>query len=117
MTRLFVYGTLKRGCRSHRLLENQLCLGETRTVPGFRLYHLGEFPGMVRMPDYPSSVSGEVYLVDDDCLSALDSFEGVDEGLFSREWVQLEPPAEAAQGYLYLPDTKGRQPLEGAWIE
>ncbi len=117
MTRLFVYGTLKRGCRSHRLLENQIYLGETRTVPGFRLFHLGQFPGMIRAADSPSSVSGEVYLVDDDCLRTLDEFEGVPEGFYSREWVSLEPPQEGAQGYLYLLNTEGRQSLEDAWTE
>lgn len=117
MTRLFVYGTLKRGCRSHRLIENQVYLGETRTVPGFRLFHLGQHPGMVRSSDSSSSVSGEVYLIDDTCLRALDAFEGVAEGLYSREWIELAPPSGAAFAYLYLLTTKGRQPLDGTWTE
>ncbi|MBX7121824.1 MAG: gamma-glutamylcyclotransferase [Opitutaceae bacterium] len=117
MTRLFVYGTLKRGCRSHPLIANQVYIGETRTVPGFRLFHLGQYPGMVRSPDSSSSVSGELYLIDGACLQALDAFEGIPEGLYSREWIELAPPSEAAFAYLYLLTTEGRQPLDGTWTE
>ncbi|MBE7538702.1 MAG: gamma-glutamylcyclotransferase [Opitutaceae bacterium] len=117
MTRLFVYGTLKRGCRSHRLLANQKFLGEARTAAGFQMFHLGRFPGVVRAPDRPSSIGGEVFLVDDSCLRALDDFEGVSEGLYNRELVQLEHPHPAAYMYLFLGGIEGKALLDGDWAE
>ncbi len=43
---LFVYGTLKRGCRNHRHLAGQAFVGPARTAPGFTLYDLGGYPGI-----------------------------------------------------------------------
>ncbi len=71
---LFVYGTLMRGFRLHRLLE-----GRAEYVgPGHvtaRLLDLGAYPAAVR--DSHGIVRGEVYRVKDGALwIALDSAEG-----------------------------------------
>jgi len=37
MTRIFVYGTLKRGGRNHHFMAGQQFVGEARTAPGYTL--------------------------------------------------------------------------------
>src|SRR4051812_12996853 len=91
-TLLFVYGTLKRGCSNHDHLAGQRFVGPARTQPGFRLYDLGGYPGIVAQPDDTLGVIGEVWAVDDDILRDLDQFEGVHEGLYRRELIGLQPP-------------------------
>lgn len=115
--RLFVYGTLKRGGSNHRWLSDQVCLGEARTVAGYRLYHLGEYPGMVADPTDSAGVSGEVWQVSPEALARLDAFEGVPEGLYAREPVSLLGPwaDQRVDSYLYLRSVAGRQDLGGNW--
>ncbi len=117
MTRLFVYGTLKRGCRNHALLAHQTSLGDAKTAPGFRLYRLNGFPGLIRAPGTADVVSGELYLVDDTCLQALDLFEGLSEMLYTRELIPLSPPHGSANAYLYARSVEGRPLLDGEWLE
>ena len=72
--RLFVYGTLMRGFRLHRLLAGRAAYRGPGQVGG-RLYDLGTYPGAV--PDAFGTVRGELYEVDDPKLwRALDSAEG-----------------------------------------
>ena len=40
---LFVYGTLKRGFRNHRLLERQQFIREAVTLPRYRLFDRGAY--------------------------------------------------------------------------
>src|SRR5689334_8617863 len=103
MTTLFIYGTLKRGGSNHAFLAGQHFLGPARTVPGFALYSLGDYPGMVRAPGDTAGVTGELWVVDDACLAELDRLEGLDEGLYERVEVRLSPIPRAvtAQTYLY----------------
>ncbi len=99
---LFVYGTLKQGCSNHGQLAGQTFVGKAHTLPGFRLYNLGEYPGMVAVAGDLDGVSGEVWSVDSQCLTRLDRFEGVHEGLYRRERVPLKPPFEAAKVHAYI---------------
>lgn len=120
---LFVYGTLKRGGANHGWLEGQAFLGEARTSPGFTLYSLGEYPGLVADPSDREGVSGELWLVDDACLARLDAFEGVPEKLYAREPARLaeRPPglsaadAARAQLYRYLRKVDPRSRIGAAW--
>ncbi|MBI2498246.1 MAG: gamma-glutamylcyclotransferase [Opitutae bacterium] len=117
MTRVFVYGTLKRGGGNHSVLAGQQFLGEARTPPGFTLFSLGDYPGMVRAPDDKDGVTGELWSVDAACLRRLDELEGVAEGLYERVGVQLAPPFadRPAETYLYLRDLTGRKALGSDW--
>ena len=119
MTRVFVYGTLKRGGRNHRYLADQQFLGEARTVPGFTLYSLGDYPGMVRSSRIDHDVTGEVWAVSADCLAGLDELEGVNEGLYERVAISLLPPfvAPSVETYLYLRSIEGRRALGAEWRE
>ena len=65
MTTVFVYGTLKRGGSNHAFLGRQRFLGEARTMPGFTLYSLGDYPGMVRAPGDTAGVTGELWVIDE----------------------------------------------------
>ena len=60
---LFVYGTLKRGCRNHRLIADQRYLGVATTEPRYRLYDLGPYPGLVRDDAAGLTVAGELWEV------------------------------------------------------
>jgi gamma-glutamylcyclotransferase (GGCT)/AIG2-like uncharacterized protein YtfP len=61
---IFVYGTLKRACSNHHYLGDQEFVGAARTAPGFCLYALDGFPGMVAKPDDRDGVVGEIWSVD-----------------------------------------------------
>lgn len=117
-TLVFVYGTLKRGGTNHAFLRDQQFVGPARTVAGYRLYVVADYPGMVREPADQRGVAGEIWSVDPVGLAALDHLEGVDEFLYRRDFVPLQPPfAETpVQGYLYLRTIRGRRPLlDGNW--
>jgi len=117
MTCVFVYGTLKRGGTNHAYLARQRFLGKARTAPGFALFSLGDYPGMVHMPGDTAGVTGELWMVDDTCLAELDRLEGVDEGLYERSDIPLapNPQASSAQTYLYLRPHHGLPPLGDHW--
>jgi gamma-glutamylaminecyclotransferase len=74
LTSVFVYGTLMRRERNHRLLSGSAFLGEARTEEGFTLHDLGGCPGMIK--DGSGRVYGEVYGVTPEVLQALDELEG-----------------------------------------
>lgn len=119
MTRLFVYGTLKRGGSNHAFLAGQHYAGDARTPAGFTLYDCAGYPAMIRAPDDRAGVTGELWDVTPACLSRLDELEGLAEGLYERVPLPLAPPDEAlaVQTYLYLRDVTGRQHLGSNWIE
>jgi len=100
MTRIFVYGTLKRGfCRAHAL-RDQRFLGLARTAPRYRLYDVGDYPAMVD-DQVGVSVEGELWEVDEEGLRAIDTIEGVP-AWFQRKPVVLEHPADTgAEAYFY----------------
>lgn len=119
MSRIFVYGTLKRGGRNHRFLAGQQFLGPARTLPGFTLYSLGSYPGMVRAPDDTAGVTGELWVVDDACLQELDRLECIGAGLYAREPIRLAPPfaGEPVESFFYLRSLAGRSAIGPTWTE
>ncbi len=78
--RLFVYGTLRKGFRSHGLLQRfrPRLLGSGH-VPG-RLYDLGDYPGAAEGAGDVDRIHGELYWLPraDAAFKVLDSFEGFD---------------------------------------
>jgi gamma-glutamylcyclotransferase (GGCT)/AIG2-like uncharacterized protein YtfP len=77
-TPLFVYGTLRKGFRAHKLLRGLharfLGRGHTRG----RLYDLGEYPGATESSSDADRVRGEVYILPqpEQAFRVLDPFEG-----------------------------------------
>lgn len=116
---LFVYGSLKRGESNQRHLGSGAAfVGEARTAPGYRLFNLGTYPGMVDWPDDPDGVSGEIWSVPAANLAHLDAFEGVPTQLYRRAPIRLQPPfaAEPVETYFYARSVAGRPAIPGgAW--
>lgn len=118
-TLLFVYGTLKRGCCNHHHLAGQTFVGRARTQPGFTLYDLGGYPGIVADSADPAGVSGEVWSVAPGALAALDAFEGIHEGLYRRERLPLLPPFSdrEIEAYVSVLPVVGRPAVGAEWTE
>ena len=113
-TRLFVYGTLKLGFRSHSLLDGAEYLGPCSTGPGHFLLDCGDYPGMVRLAG-SKAVQGELFSVDAATLARLDEHEGVPT-LYTRESIELEGVAEEAEAYFYRGPMAGKVLIpEGNW--
>lgn len=119
MTLLFVYGTLKRGGSNHAFLEGQAFVGAAATAPGFALYELDGYPGMVAEAGATEGVTGEVWSVDGACLARLDELEGTAEGLYRRQEIPLGTPftGTRVEAYLYLPGVERRARLGNTWTE
>jgi len=117
MSLLFVYGTLKRGGSNHHYLTGQKFLGAARTAPGFRLFDLGGFPGLVPVPEDQAGVIGEVYDADATALAALDVLEGLAEGMYRREPVTLQPPFadRVIETYIYARTVANRPEIGALW--
>ncbi len=118
-TLLFVYGTLKQGYSNHGHLAGQTRVAAARTVPGYRLYDLGGYPGLVAVPTDAEGVVGEVWSVDADALRQLDHFEGVHEGLYRREPIRLLAPfaEQPVDAYLPAKPIRGHPEVGAEWIE
>ena len=116
--RLFLYGTLKRGCCNHHYMAGQRFIGTASTAPRFRLMGLGGYPGMVHS-DEGRGIDGEVWEVDDDCLRRLHTLEGVEEGEYAFEVIPLLPPFDAGpvHGYVYLKPVEGCPDVGSVWHE
>jgi gamma-glutamylcyclotransferase (GGCT)/AIG2-like uncharacterized protein YtfP len=116
---IFVYGTLKRGGSNHALLAAQRFVGVARTAPGFTLYSLGHYPGMIAEANDTAGVTGEIWKVDAAALAALDALEGLAEGLYTRGPVPLVDPfaQSAVETYYYARPTAGYPRLGSLWTE
>lgn len=114
---IFVYGTLKRGGTNHHFLATQRFIAEARTAPGFVLYALDGYPGMIADAADRSGVTGEIWEVNSPGLAALDELEGVADGLYRRALVPLAPPHNTLQveGYLYAQRIVGRARIGSTW--
>ena len=114
MTRVFVYGTLKRGGENHRFIARQEFLGEATTLAQYRLYQLDGYPGLVEVaPGSGVAVRGEIWEVDDDCLRRLDLLEGLHVGLYRRQPAHLQAPQnhEGVVCYVYNRSVEGCKDL------
>ena len=115
-TLVFVYGTLKRGGENHEWIENQRFVAEARTLPVYRMFDLGGYPGMVRAAD-GLAIQGEIWQVDGPGLVRLDVLEDVEGGEYKRVEVELEGEFadHGAQAYIYLPSVEGRRDVGECW--
>ena len=116
MAMLFIYGTLKRGHSRGSALADQHYLGEARTRPCYRMYRVDQYPALVHA-EPGVKVEGELWDVKADCLVELDRIEGVDEGLYRRELIELEGDGQekSVEAYFYLPPTEGLEDCGRCW--
>jgi gamma-glutamylcyclotransferase (GGCT)/AIG2-like uncharacterized protein YtfP len=114
---LFVYGTLKRGCRNHGAMRGAEFAGEASTEPGYLMVNCGSYPGLVRARDEQAgmAICGELYRVDDDLLAALDRLEGVPQE-YVRATIRLADGCEA-QTYFYALPVAGLEVCGAEWVE
>jgi gamma-glutamylaminecyclotransferase len=117
--KIFVYGTLKRGQPLHYALQAQTFVGEARTLQHFRLFSLGDYPGLVRAESLENGVSieGEIWEIDAACLAELDEIEAVEEGEYARISMPLHEPFQDAdvEGYVYLGSVEGLEEVGTRW--
>lgn len=113
MTRAFVYGTLKRGHRAHHHIEKQTFLEAAVTAAGYRLFNIGEFPGLVR-DETGGSIQGELWTLDAAALAVLDDYEGVAEGIYERALIDLNDGTQA-ETFFYLRPTLGLTDCGAEW--
>ena len=78
-------------------MQAQRYLGTAQTEPIYGMYAYGGYPGMVDKAQAEqtgaradSSVFGEIYEVDEECVRSLDKIECVDVDLFERRLVHLK---------------------------
>ena len=103
---IFVYGTLKRGqCRA-AVLAGQTFLGPAVTQPRYRMFNVGDYPGLVE-DAAGVAVQGEVWRIDSMCLQRLDDIEGTDIGLYQRRPILLQ--AGSAANKNFYPDGQSDQ--------
>ncbi len=110
-SRVFVYGTLRRTQINHKLLSSASYLGDHHTHPIYKMFHLGNYPGVVKSGN--TSIAGEVYLVDGLTMSHLDRLEGYPHA-YTRELIPT--PWGKAWIYLYRGSLRGKQIIHsGRW--
>lgn len=74
-TKVFVYGTLRKGFSNSRLLSTAISKGEHLLSSKHLMISLGAFPALIPSEEFHLT-RGEVYEVDEDTLSNLDRLEG-----------------------------------------
>jgi gamma-glutamylcyclotransferase (GGCT)/AIG2-like uncharacterized protein YtfP len=115
---VFVYGTLRRGSARAMSIRfpNSKFIAEAK-VNG-SLYDLGAYPGLL-LNESSSSVTGEVYEVDDEILNKLDDFEASSNYL--RKQVEISIDGQRKACWVYEPNLEFyslRTPItSGDWIE
>jgi len=111
---LFLYGTLKRGERNHRLLASESFVCEAVTEPRYRLYDCGAHPALVEDETNGRAIRGEVYLVGPTTLRRLDVLEDAPD-LYELRPVRLQDFTPPVWTYLYRQDVRGLPECGEAW--
>jgi len=102
-----VYGTLRKGFGNHRIIENAEFCGEFDSEPIYTLHDLGGYPGLKQNGN--TSVKFEVYAVNDNEASRVDSLEGYTEGIepYFYDKVMIDTPWGKAGLYIYVRSLEG----------
>lgn len=114
---IFVYGTLKRGEKSHRELsgiKGVRFVGEARIKALLFQLPRADYPGAVPTAE-DKYVYGQLFSIQDPerTLKALDKFEEVDEGLFRRKMVDAWAGSKRTRAwtYFYAGSVRNANPL------
>lgn len=115
---IFIYGSLRRGSAGSMAARFPRAgfIAEAN-VPG-KLYDLGAYPGL-QLSNSDSTVSGEVYEIDDETLTLLDEFEASSH--YHRAQCEIHLGTETRKCWTYEPDPSfyslRRLITSGDWIE
>jgi len=103
MTKVFVYGSLKRGFGNHSLLEHAKYLGNTETVNcAYKMHPLfGSFPAVTACTNDGYSIIGELYEVDEQTLQSLDMLEG-NGSMYTRYLTQVYDGPQVVEAWMYM---------------
>lgn len=104
---LFVYGSLKRGGAHHAELGDAAAKGACRTAARYSLVVLGGYPALCAGD---KAITGELYLVNELQLAALDRFEGQD---YLRRPIELSDARIVEAYVLAEPGRLGCVPFPG----
>lgn len=111
-----VYGSLRKGMGNDSLLTTSEYLGKFKTKPEFSLYNLGFYPGL--KTGGTTSVTMEVYSVDDKVANKVDRLEGYTPGGNNTFYnkIPIETPYGKASVYIYVNDIPKERLVEsGDW--
>ena len=115
---VFVYGTLRRGGAGAMPVRFPRSKFVADAKLSGSLYDLGAYPGLL-LNESNSSVSGEVYEVDDEILNELDDFEASSN--YRRKQVEISLGTHRKMCWTYEPDPEfySLRTLitSGDWIE
>ena len=107
---LFVYGTLKRGGRSHGRLADSPFVGDAWSKPIYRMYNCGTYPALVAATD-GESIGGELYRVNSGVIAILDEFESG----YRRMPIEVIGPIPEVWAYIFLGDVSALSPAGPVW--
>jgi gamma-glutamylcyclotransferase (GGCT)/AIG2-like uncharacterized protein YtfP len=113
LSRVFVYGTLRRHEVNHHLLADATFLGGCTTAPCYKMVDLGSYPGVVKGGG--TRIEGEVYAVTHRQMADLDRLEGYPHA-YNREIIAT--PWGQAWIYLFRGSLRDRPVIPGGiWQE
>lgn len=76
MSKIFVYGTLKKGKHNHSIIKGSKLIGNG-VIRGYKLYHTPYgFPAIFKCDDKNEIVVGEIYEVTEEVARDVDMLEG-----------------------------------------
>jgi gamma-glutamylcyclotransferase (GGCT)/AIG2-like uncharacterized protein YtfP len=115
-TLIAVYGSLRKNMGNDHLLSTSEYLGDFQTKPEFSLYSLGYYPGLKTGGN--TSVTMEVYEVDEKTAERVDRLEGYTPGEKATFYdkIPIETPYGEASVYIYVNDIPQERLVEsGDW--
>lgn len=114
MSKVFVYGSLRRGGALNGILDGSEFVNISKTVPAYSLYSLGAFPALVAEGE--TAVVGEIYEVTPETRSYLDRVEGHPH-MYVRTPITLDCGTEV-EVYLFPYAPRANELVEsGDWIK
>lgn len=99
---IFVYGTLKRGCRNNHYLKDATFLDTAETVNRYSMKkHVGNYPAALKS-DNKYTIPGELWLCSEETAKSIDRLEDYPY-LFYREAVPVKCKSkEQYTGYAWM---------------
>ena len=94
----------------------QKLLSNAQTLPRYRLFDCGEYPGLVET-ESGISIKGEVWEVSTRGIARVDEIEGVAEKLFERRRIWLDEPYmdDYVEAYFYCRDIERLSDCGSCW--